>query len=125
MGVGMPELTVPERVRCPTCRSAVPATMLWATGDACPSCLRPLHVPDRREMRKREPHGKGEAKHQAAATRSLRLADESAARGDYNDAVAWVQVLEATGEPLPKAYETKRQTWLLAMRAGRRDIRAD
>jgi hypothetical protein len=124
MGVGMPEASVRERVRCPTCRSAVPVTMLWATGDACPSCLRPLHAADR-GARKRDRNGNDEPKHQAAVRNSLRLADESAARGDYNDAVAWVQVVEATGEQLPKAYETKRQTWLLAMRAGRSDIRAD
>jgi len=76
-------------------------------------------------MRKRDPCSKGNAKHLAAVARSLRLADESAARADYYDAVAWLQVVEATGEQLPKAYETKRQTWLLAMRAGRWDIRAD
>lgn len=121
----MPEATVRGRVRCPTCRSAVPVTMLWATGGACPSCLRSLYVPDRGGTGKRAPQGKGEAKHLAAVTRSLRWADESAGCGDYHDAIAWLQVVEATGEQLPKAYETKRQTWLLAMRAGHSGRRAD
>ena len=125
MGVGMLEATVRGRVRCPTCRSAVPVTMLWATGGACPSCLRSLYAPDRGGTRERDPRGKGEAKHRAAARRSLRWADGSAARGDYHDALAWLQVVEATGEQLPKAYVTKRQTWLLAMRAGRSGRPAD
>jgi uncharacterized protein YbaR (Trm112 family) len=25
-------------VRCPTCRTAVEATVVWAGGDACPNC---------------------------------------------------------------------------------------
>ena len=26
------------QVRCPVCRSVVPAMLLWAVGDACPRC---------------------------------------------------------------------------------------
>jgi hypothetical protein len=32
------------RVRCPSCRTAVSLTMLWATGDTCPTCSRPLRT---------------------------------------------------------------------------------
>jgi len=35
-------------VRCPACRSVVPAMLLWAVGDACPRCQRALRVVGRR-----------------------------------------------------------------------------
>ena len=35
-------------VRCPVCRSAVPAMLLWAVGDACPRCHRALYLARRR-----------------------------------------------------------------------------
>lgn len=31
------------RIRCPVCRSAVPLSVLWAVGDTCPRCNKPLH----------------------------------------------------------------------------------
>jgi len=34
-------------VRCPVCRSATPLMVIWAAGDACPTCGRTLAVPDR------------------------------------------------------------------------------
>jgi hypothetical protein len=36
------------RVRCPVCRSAVPVEVLWAIGDICPRCSRPLYAARRR-----------------------------------------------------------------------------
>jgi hypothetical protein len=33
-----------SQVRCPVCRSVVPAMLLWAVGDACPRCHQALHV---------------------------------------------------------------------------------
>jgi hypothetical protein len=33
-------------------------------------------------------------------------------RGDYRDALGWLQVLEAVGEELPIEYRAKRQAWL-------------
>jgi hypothetical protein len=30
-------------VRCPACRSALPAMVIWSVGGSCPSCGRPLH----------------------------------------------------------------------------------
>lgn len=36
------------RIRCPVCRTAVPLTVPWEAGDACPSCSRPLHAARRR-----------------------------------------------------------------------------
>lgn len=35
-------------IRCSSCRSAVPLTVLWAVGHTCPSCNRPLRVARRR-----------------------------------------------------------------------------
>jgi hypothetical protein len=42
---------------------------------------------------------------------SLRWAQESADRGDYADALGWIRVLEAIGEPIPPAYQAKRRVW--------------
>jgi hypothetical protein len=44
-------------------------------------------------------------RHLAAVARSLGWTQESAARGDYADALSWVQVVEAIGEPIPHQYE--------------------
>ena len=51
--------------------------------------------------------------------RSLGWARESAARGDYADALGWVRVVEAIGDPIPREYEAKRQVWLSALAANR------
>ena len=40
-------------VRCPVCRSAMPIVLLWAVGETCPRCSRPLHDANRRPR----PHG--------------------------------------------------------------------
>ena len=61
------------------------------------------------------PHLSERDRHIAAVARSLGWARESAARGDYADALAWVQVVEAIGDPIPREYETKRQAWLAAL----------
>jgi hypothetical protein len=53
-------------------------------------------------------------RHLVAVAGSLRSANESAARGDYRDALGWLAVLEAVGEELPTAYIAKRQLWLSA-----------
>lgn len=46
--VGEGEMVERAHVRCPVCRSVVPAMLLWAVGDACPRCHRALHVARRR-----------------------------------------------------------------------------
>jgi hypothetical protein len=58
-------------------------------------------------------------RHLAAVARSLGWALESAARGDYADALGWVRVVEAIGDPIPPEYEVKRQAWLSALAANR------
>jgi len=35
-------------VRCPVCRSAMPIVLLWAVGETCPRCSRPLDAASRR-----------------------------------------------------------------------------
>jgi hypothetical protein len=50
-------------------------------------------------------------RHLAAVARSLGWARESAARGDYAEALSWVQVVEAIGDPIPREYEIKRRAW--------------
>lgn len=44
------EATIVERarVRCSTCRSVVPLTVLWAVGESCPRCSQPLYAANRR-----------------------------------------------------------------------------
>jgi hypothetical protein len=58
-------------------------------------------------------------RHLEAVTRSLRWAQESAQRGDYPDALAWIQVVEATGSELPPGFQDKRQAWLDAISSER------
>ena len=58
-------------------------------------------------------------RHLAAVARSLGWARESAAGGDYADALGWVRVVEAIGDPIPHEYEAKRQVWLSALAANR------
>jgi hypothetical protein len=36
------------RIRCPACRTTVPLAVLWAAGDVCPGCSRPLIAARRR-----------------------------------------------------------------------------
>jgi hypothetical protein len=58
-------------------------------------------------------------RHLAAVARSLGWARESAARGDYADALGWVRVVEAIGGPIPHEYEAQRQAWLSALAPSR------
>lgn len=57
----------------------------------------------------------GRDRHLAAVARSLGWAQESAARGDYAEALSWVGVVEAIGDALPDGFEIKRQAWLNAL----------
>ncbi|MDQ6776742.1 MAG: hypothetical protein M3071_11130 [Actinomycetota bacterium] len=50
---------------------------------------------------------------------SLGWAQESAARGDYADALSWVSAVEAIGDALPDGFEIKRQAWLMALAESR------
>ena len=54
---------------------------------------------------------KREAKHRTAVARTLQWADESAERGDYLDALAWLDTVEAIGDELPEVYEIRRDSW--------------
>jgi hypothetical protein len=53
-----------------------------------------------------------ESQHAAIIERTLRWADEAAARRDYVEALRWVETIRSLGEALPEYYEAKRQTWL-------------
>jgi hypothetical protein len=56
----------------------------------------------------------GRSRHLAAVARSFGWADESAARGDYADALGWVDVIAAMRDPIPLEYQIKRRAWLRA-----------
>jgi hypothetical protein len=60
-------------------------------------------------------------RHGSAVNMSLAWAQNSADRGDYADALAWIRVLDAIGERIPPSYEAKRRAWdgqLARFRAG-------
>jgi hypothetical protein len=59
-----------------------------------------------------------EATHAAIIARTLRWADEAAARREYAEAVRWVETVQSLGEALPDEYEARRRAW--QARAGRR-----
>ena len=52
-----------------------------------------------------------ESKHAAIIARTLRWADEAAARLDYVEALRWVETVRSLGEALPEHYEAKRRVW--------------
>ncbi len=54
----------------------------------------------------------------AAVSRSLGWAQESADRGDYLDALGWIEVVEAIGAELSTSFQIKRQAWIHALGAG-------
>ncbi len=58
-------------------------------------------------------------KHAQAVTRTLEFAEEAAGRGDFTDALAWLQTIEAVDRRLPGQYETRREEWRLALAADR------
>lgn len=51
-------------------------------------------------------------RHAQAVTNSLRMADEAAERGDYHDALGWLEAVRATGERLSEEYQGKRAAWM-------------
>jgi hypothetical protein len=58
-------------------------------------------------------------RHLAAVARTFSWAEEAAARGDYADALSWVQVVQAIGDLIPIEYQTKRRAWLSALAGNR------
>jgi hypothetical protein len=50
-------------------------------------------------------------RHGVAVKNSLGWAQDCADLGDYIHALGWIRVLEAIGEEIPAAYQTKRQLW--------------
>jgi GAF domain-containing protein len=56
----------------------------------------------------------GLAKHERAVANTLSWADHAAAYGEYAQALAWLNTLEAIGAELPEAYVAKRPAWARA-----------
>ena len=52
-----------------------------------------------------------ESQHAEIIGRTLRWADEAAARCDYVEALRWVEMVRGLGEALPGHYEAKRRAW--------------
>lgn len=53
----------------------------------------------------------GEARHDAAVERTLLTAREAAGCGDYQDALAWLAMLEAIGHPLSAGERSMQERW--------------
>ncbi len=101
-GIDWKESPIAARaIRCPVCRTAVPADVLGAVGGACPGCQRPLDAG---------------ARHALAVAQTRRWADQAAARGDHAEALAWLKTVEAVGERLSADDEDKRAQWGSALR---------
>ncbi len=60
-----------------------------------------------------------EERHRAAVANTLSWADNAAAQGDYAEALAWLEALDAMGEPLGAEYRSKRAAWQEALTRGR------
>jgi len=60
----------------------------------------------------REPARRARDRHLTAVETTLAWAQESAERGDYVDALKWIETVEAIGDQVPPSYQTKRQAWL-------------
>lgn len=50
-------------------------------------------------------------RHRVAVARTLAWADEAAARGEYGEALAWLETVEAVDSDLPQPYVVKRAAW--------------
>jgi hypothetical protein len=55
-----------------------------------------------------------EARHATIIARTLRWADEAAARHDYVQAVHWVDTVRGLGDDVADEYKVKREAWLNA-----------
>lgn len=56
----------------------------------------------------------GQARHERAVANTLSWADRAAANGEYAEALAWLDTLEAIGAKLPDLYLAKRPVWARA-----------
>ena len=85
-----------DRLRCPVCRSVVPITLVWALGDSCPRCSKPLRAAQasRTPRGKRARQGSKFTPDAADSARSdagseLRAAALSAAATDEREVALW------------------------------------
>ena len=72
-------------------------------------------IDDAKGPRSRMRRDPGLEAHRIAVANTLSWAEESAGRGDYANALAWLNVLDAIRETLPEAYEIKRLDWRRAL----------
>ena len=59
------------------------------------------------------------ARRERAVARTLEFAEEAASRGDFSEALAWLETLDAVGRRLPSEYASKRLEWRLALTEAR------
>lgn len=51
------------------------------------------------------------SRHERAVANTLSWADQAAAIGEFDEALAWLATLDAIGDPLPEVYAAKRPVW--------------
>jgi hypothetical protein len=121
-----------SRIRCASCHFTTTLSVSWATGGRCPACGR--SIPDMAAIRRNGSQASARGslagsregvpvmsasdaheRHMRAVENTFRLADQAAGRDDHADALAWLQVVEACGYPLPDEYAAKRQAWRAAL----------
>jgi len=56
-----------------------------------------------------------ERRHARAVLNTLHLADDAARRGQYEDALSWLNTLLAIGDSLPEHYVRKQALWQAAL----------
>lgn len=85
------------------------------TGDQMSATLNePIAANDSADGALAEP---GPSRHERAVANTLSWADQAAAYGEYAEALAWLNTLDAIGSPLPEAYAAKRPAWAQACAA--------
>lgn len=95
-------------IRCPICRTVVPADVLGAVGGACPNCQQPLDAA---------------ARHALRVARTRRWADQAAVSRDRADALARPGAFQAVAKHL--AADDEGQASAMGQRASREDLRIE
>jgi hypothetical protein len=100
---------------------------LIASAGDCPRCATPMPLADRhpqgwREWARRVAYARdkwGRARYLHELELIRERAEESADRGEYADALSWLETLEALDEPLSDEWEAKRRAWHESLRTAR------
>jgi hypothetical protein len=109
---------------CPNCGLSYGSTATLiphlgsATGASCPRCGTALTEAGRDADTERRPRpASTRERHRAAVRRTLAWAEQAAADGDYNAALAWLRTIEAVDGRLPAGLDAKQRAWAAGARS--------